>query len=90
MGIHRMYEVSLNNKLNELWYQGATTFERWELLSWFGKERITNAVWTEIKERWDAFYTGSDAPAKLAFIPTSEKERYLVVIKEGLIDFPTA
>jgi hypothetical protein len=56
MAIDKRYKTSLNNKFNQLWYQGYCTLERWEITSWFGhKERITNVVWREIIETWYEF-----------------------------------
>ena len=62
MTIVERHETLFSNKLNQLWFQGYCTIERWEILSWFGsdeknREKITDAVWREIVMRWNE-YTG--------------------------------
>ncbi len=52
MTVQKRYQIALETKLDQLWHQGFTIFERWELLAWFGKERLTNVVWREIQETW--------------------------------------
>jgi len=52
MAVQSRYEIALETKLDQLWHQGYTTFERWELLAWFEKEKLTNVVWREIHEIW--------------------------------------
>ena len=69
MTVQKRYQIALETKLDQLWHQGFTIFERWELLAWFGKERLTNVVWREIQETWtDTFQLEPD-------------ERPLLVIK---------
>lgn len=58
----RESKTLLSNKLSQLWYQGCVAFERWELLSWYGKDRITAVVWRDIEENWMAFFPNGDAP----------------------------
>lgn len=52
MAVIKRYKIPIETRLNQLWYQGYTVFERWELLAWFDKERLTNVVWREIQETW--------------------------------------
>lgn len=52
MTVHKRYQIALETKLDQLMHQGFTIFERWELLAWFGKARLTNVVWREIEETW--------------------------------------
>ena len=52
MTVKKSYKIALETRLDQLWHQGYTVFERWELLSWFDKERLTNVVWREIHETW--------------------------------------
>jgi len=55
MAIRRDYKVLLSNKLDQLNHQGYTILERWELLSWYGRDRITNVVWRDIQETWESY-----------------------------------
>ena len=52
MTVKKRYQIALETKLDQLWHQGYAVFERWELLAWFNKERLTNVVWREIFETW--------------------------------------
>ena len=52
MTVKKRYKIALETKLDQLWHQGYAVFERWELLAWFSKERLTNVVWREIQETW--------------------------------------
>jgi hypothetical protein len=49
----KIYEADITNKLNELYHCGYVTFYKWELLTWFNRERITSVVWTDLLERWN-------------------------------------
>jgi hypothetical protein len=81
MSVKREYKSNLDNKLNQLWYQGHAVFERWELLSWYGKDRITNVVWRDINDAWEALFVGT-APQPLQVIKcddTTATQKYIVV-----------
>ncbi|TON99424.1 hypothetical protein CGH45_23190, partial [Vibrio parahaemolyticus] len=56
MALQKRYKIALETKLDQLWHQGFCIIERWELASWFNKERITNVVWREILENWQEIY----------------------------------
>ena len=43
-GVKR-FSSDIENKLNKLFYMGYVEFERWEILCWFGVEKITKSVW---------------------------------------------
>ena len=78
----------LDNKLNQLWYQGHTVFERWELLSWYGRDRITNVVWRDINDEWEAlFQTGKSQQLQVIKCDdTTTTQKFIVVNSTGLID----
>ncbi len=52
MTVKKRYRIALETKLDQLHHQGYAVFERWELLAWFNKERLTNVVWREIQDTW--------------------------------------
>lgn len=59
MVIQREYKAMLSHKLDQLNHQSYTVLERWELLSWYGRERVTNVVWRDIVELWESLdWTG--------------------------------
>jgi len=77
---------SLDNKLNHLWHQGYVELHRWELLSWYEKDRITNVVWRDISERWEALFEGEE-PDILAVIECGDSTppaKYLVINTDEL------
>ena len=41
----KRFSSDIENKLNKLFYMGYVEFERWEILCWFGVEKITKSVW---------------------------------------------
>jgi hypothetical protein len=55
MTIQKRYQVSLETKLDQLWYQDFCTIDRWELATWFSKDRITNVVWRDMIKSWKIF-----------------------------------
>ncbi|MBG2877506.1 hypothetical protein I4902_17410 [Proteus alimentorum] len=57
----KRFQSDIENKLNQLYYMGYVTIERWELLSWFGVERISRTVWSDIVEKWDSWFEDEDA-----------------------------
>ena len=83
----REYKALLLNKLNQLWFQGYVTFERWELLSWYGKDRITAVVWRDLEENWTAFYPDGDAP-ELGIIKCDDSttpQKYVVLNRSAVL-----
>jgi hypothetical protein len=80
MSVQKKFEVLLENKLNQLNCQGYTIFEKWELYCWFNKERITSAVWDDIKERWD-----DRCPDRALSILKCE-DKFVVFIKDCIED----
>ena len=40
-GVKR-FSSDIENKLNKLFYMGYVEFERWEILCWFGVEKLPN------------------------------------------------
>ncbi|MFK5948007.1 MAG: hypothetical protein QM500_04445 [Methylococcales bacterium] len=56
MAVQKRYKSAMETKLAQLWHQGYTVFERWELLAWYDKERLTNVVWRDIQETWEDIY----------------------------------
>ncbi|MDC9581800.1 hypothetical protein PSI15_09505 [Xenorhabdus sp. PR6a] len=86
MAVLKRFNSDLENKLNQLWYHGFVTFERWELLCWFEKDRITKAVWADIVEAWDEWF---DEPVELKVVKadsSSTPQRYLVIRADKLTD----
>jgi hypothetical protein len=82
MAIDKRYKTSLDNKFNQLWYQGYCTLERWEITSWFGhKERITNAVWRDILETWYEFAESeTDYPIQIIRCDTATPTQSFILV----------
>lgn len=80
MGLQKSRKIFLETKLDQLWHQGYCILERWELVSWFDKERITNVVWREIQEIWEEVY--EDGSPNLMIVKcdeTTAPQRFVVV-----------
>lgn len=89
MSIEKRFAVLLENKLNQLAFQGYTVFERWELLCWFNKERITTAVWVDIKERWSMRSENEADTRKLSILKcddTTSPQKYIIFITDCIED----
>ena len=56
----KRFQSDIENKLNHLYYLGYVTIERWEMLSWFGSERISRSAWNDIVEKWDSWFDDND------------------------------
>ncbi|MEE9303640.1 MAG: hypothetical protein V3U84_07615 [Thiotrichaceae bacterium] len=81
----------LENKLNQLWHQGYVVLHRWELLSWYGKDRITSAVWRDIWDSWEEMFDGEE-PEELKVIKcdeTTAPQKYVVVNDSELVNINT-
>jgi len=79
--------ILLDNKLNQLWHQGYVVLHRWELLSWYGKDRITSVVWRDIGERWESLFDG-ETPEKLKVIKcddTTAPQKFVVINDSELV-----
>ncbi len=72
MTVKKRYRIALETKLDQLDHQGYTIFERWELLAWFGKERLTNVVWREIQDTWIDIFDLEEGQKPLKVIKCDE------------------
>lgn len=88
MAVIKRYKIPIETRLNQLWYQGYTVFERWELLAWFGKERLTNVVWREIQETWiDVFQLEEDEnPLQVVKCDETTAPQTFVVIQKNRVE----
>lgn len=59
----KRFSINVENKLNELYYKNYVTIERWELLAWFGVEKITKTVWNAMLSDWNEWFDEGEAPA---------------------------
>ncbi|EKE09998.1 MAG: hypothetical protein ACD_16C00091G0001 [uncultured bacterium] len=88
MAIVRRFEILLENKLGQLFYQGHVVLERWELLTWAGRDRLTNVVWRDIEETWAALFEAGRAPVLkvIKCDETTAPQRYVLVNSKRLKD----
>lgn len=88
MAIERRFHVLLENKLGQLFYQGHVVLERWELLTWAGRDRLTNVVWRDIEESWATLFEAGKAPGLkvIKCDDTSATQRYVLVNPKRLKD----
>jgi len=61
MSLAKKFDADLTNKIAELRHCGYVEFNKWELLTWFQRDRITSVIWDEIYERWSDVWEGSDS-----------------------------
>jgi hypothetical protein len=85
MTVKKRYKIALETKLDQLFHQGYTILERWELLAWFDKERLTNVVWREIFETWIELFDLDEEKNTLQVIKcdeTTTPQTFIVIQKE--------
>ncbi|OQX06072.1 MAG: hypothetical protein BWK73_31895 [Thiothrix lacustris] len=83
---------ALSLKLDQLWYEGWVKFDRWELLAFFERQRVTNAVWSQINEMWADRHSENDVVEELAYVTVRSEENvttphaFLLINKSQLHD----
>ncbi len=75
MSIQKEFKPLLAGKINQLYHQGFTVLHRYELLGWFGNERLTHAIWVEIQEEWEECLEDDDDDHMLKVIEDDEEEK---------------
>ena len=90
VAITRKYKVLLDNKLNQLMYQGYVKLERWELRSWYGRDRLTNVVWRDITESWESLFEDTAPTLKIIKCDeTTAPQQYLLLNSDQIVDLET-
>ncbi|WP_165708296.1 hypothetical protein [Pectobacterium polaris] len=86
MAVLKRFASDLENKLNQLYYVGHVSIERWELLCWFGTERIPKSTWSDILEFWDKWFEeGEQVPLKIIRCDTTSATQRFVLLRSDLI-----
>jgi hypothetical protein len=89
MTVKKRYRIALETKLDQLHHQGYAIFERWELLAWFDKERLTNVVWREIQDSWEEIFGLKEGQRPLQVIKcdlTTAPQTFLIVQADRIED----
>lgn len=95
MSVLKKFNGIFETRISQLYYQGYTIFDRYELLAWYNKDKVTKVVWQDIQESWEDFYIGKAVPEKKKAVPeihvikgdeTTTVQKYIVVNVERLID----
>ncbi|HBU6124556.1 hypothetical protein [Citrobacter europaeus] len=88
MAILKRFSSDLENKLNQLYYMNFVMLERWEILCWFGSERISKSNWADIVEMWDGWFEeGEQVPLKIIRCDsTSAPQRYVLIRGDAIQD----
>jgi len=84
----KKYSYHVENKLNKLFCMGYVEFERWELLCWFGTEKITKSVWVSIFEKWFSWFDDEECP-KISIIccdGTTATQKYILIRSDQVQD----
>ncbi|HCR3457427.1 hypothetical protein ACFYLL_17920 [Proteus mirabilis] len=88
----KRFQSDIENKLNQLYYMGYVTIERWELLSWFGVERISRTVWNDIVEKWDNWFEDNDqntVPLQIIRCDgTTATQKYVLIRSDRVLSLP--
>ncbi|MDE4538039.1 hypothetical protein GIB19_12505 [Pseudomonas sp. ITEM 17296] len=83
----------LKDKLDQLWHEGITRIERWEMVSMFGKERVTVADWRIVQEAWAEMFEKPEKADALALMKVQNTTgqlpiAYVLLIKSGVKPLP--
>lgn len=89
MVIRRDYKAMLSLKMDQLNHQRFTVLERWELLAWYGRERVTNVIWRDIQEMWESldwtgFKNGAPEIGVIKTDDTTSPQKYILVRKDSV------
>jgi len=85
----KQYSYHVENKLNKLFYMGYVEFERWELLCWFGTEKITKSVWAGIFEKWSSWFDDEEECPAISIIRcdgTTATQKYILIRSDRVQD----
>ncbi len=70
----------IEDKLSQLKHQGYCVLERWEVLTKFpGRERITDGIWTSLKEEYEEKFGPGDNLSVLKCDETTTPQKYVLV-----------
>ena len=64
MSLAKKFDPLFSNKMAELQHCGYVEFYKWELLTWFQRDRITNVIWNEIYDRWADIWEDTSSSAE--------------------------
>jgi hypothetical protein len=89
---NKRHQASFISRLEELDSRGFAHIERWELLLWFSKQKITSALFRDIQKFWfEKFILTTDSRSKksqnlLHVIKADEKsaQHFMLVIVDRL------
>ncbi|MFA2496530.1 MULTISPECIES: hypothetical protein [Enterobacteriaceae] len=84
----KSFSSDIENKLNKLFYMGYVEFERWEILCWFGVEKITKSVWAGLFEQWSSWFDDGDCPAIniVRCDGTTATQKYILIRSDRIQD----
>jgi len=72
----------IEDKLSQLKYQGFCVIERWEILTKFpGRERITDGIWSSIKEEYEEKFGEGDNICLIKCDETTTPQKFVLVIR---------
>lgn len=88
MAGEKRFSSDIENKLNKLFYMGYVEFERWEILCWFGVEKITKSVWASIFEEWASWFEDGQCPAisVIRCDGTTATQKYILINSDRVQD----
>ncbi|NNM56432.1 hypothetical protein [Acidocella sp.] len=72
----------IEDKLAQLKHQGFCEIERWEILTKFpGRERITDSIWSNLKEEYEERFGVGDRLMVLKCDETTTPQKYVLFNK---------
>jgi hypothetical protein len=82
MSLAKKFDPLFSNKMAELQHCGYVEIYKWELLTWFQRDRITNVVWNEIHDRWvDIWEDTSSSTEENQLLYTDTGKSYVIINK---------
>jgi hypothetical protein len=73
----------VEDKLAQLKHQGFCELERWEILTKFpGRERITDGIWSTLKEEYEERFGEGDRLVVLKCDETTTPQKYVLMNKD--------
>lgn len=83
MSLAKKFDPLFSNKMSELQHCGYVEIQKWELLTWFQRDRITSVVWNEIHDRWEDIWEDTSSSVEENQLLYTETGKSYVIINKS-------
>ena len=85
MALLKKFDAHFSMKMAELLHSGYVKIYRSELLTWFGRDRITSTVWDEFHKEWETLLEENnyESSETNSLIKRETDEFFIIINKYG-------